>query len=56
VKEQLAGLHLTQESLMSTWEGLMHAIAKDEFATAFRRQYERSGKCVRIQNEYVKKS
>ncbi len=37
VKEQLAGLHLTQESLRSVWEGVTHTIAEDEFATAFRR-------------------
>jgi hypothetical protein len=37
VKEQLAGLHLTQESLRSVWEGATHTIAKDEFATAFQR-------------------
>jgi hypothetical protein len=36
VKEQLAGLHLTQESLRSVWEGVTHTIAQDEFATAFR--------------------
>ncbi len=27
VKEQLAGLHLTQESLRSVWEGVTHTIA-----------------------------
>jgi hypothetical protein len=37
VKEHLAGLHLTQESLKSMWEGVMHTIAEDEFATVFRR-------------------
>jgi hypothetical protein len=37
VKEQLAGLHLTQDSLNSPWEGVTHTIAKDKFATAFRR-------------------
>jgi histone-lysine N-methyltransferase SETMAR len=36
VKEQLAGLHLTQESLKSLWEGVTHTIAEDEFATSFR--------------------
>jgi hypothetical protein len=36
VKEQLAGLRLTQESLESVWEGVTFTIAKDEFATAFR--------------------
>jgi hypothetical protein len=37
VKEQLAGLHLTQESLKSMCEGVTHTIAEEEFATAFRR-------------------
>jgi hypothetical protein len=37
VKEQLAGLHLTQESLKSMWEGVTHTIDEDEFATSFRR-------------------
>jgi hypothetical protein len=35
VKEQLAGLCLTQESLESVWEGVTYTIAEDEFATAF---------------------
>jgi DNA polymerase III sliding clamp (beta) subunit (PCNA family) len=34
--KELTGLHLTQESLKSAWEGVTHAIAKDEFATACR--------------------
>jgi hypothetical protein len=37
VKKQLAGLHLTQESLKSMWEGVMHTIAEDEFTTSFLR-------------------
>jgi hypothetical protein len=37
VKEQLAGLHLTQESLKSMCEGVMHTIAEEKFTTAFRR-------------------
>jgi hypothetical protein len=57
VKEQLAGLHLIQESLKSPWEGVMHTITKDEFATAFRRKYECSEKCIwGIQGKYLKKS
>jgi hypothetical protein len=35
VKEQLAGLYLTEESLKSVWEGVTHTIAEEEFATAF---------------------
>jgi hypothetical protein len=56
VKEELAGLHLTQESLKTAWEGVTRTIAEDEFAAAFRRWYERSEKCVRIQGGYVEKS
>jgi hypothetical protein len=37
VKEQLAGLRLTQESLKSMLEGVTHTIAEDKFTTAFRR-------------------
>ncbi len=44
VKEELAGLHLTQESLKSAWEGVTRTIGEDEFATAFRRWYECSEK------------
>jgi hypothetical protein len=56
VKEQLAGLHLTQESLRSVWEGVTRTIAEDKFTTAYSRKYERSKKCVRIKDKYVKKS
>jgi hypothetical protein len=37
VKEQLASLHLTQESLKSVWEGVTHTITEDEFTTTFQR-------------------
>jgi hypothetical protein len=37
VNEQLAGFHVTQESLRSVWEGVTHTIAEDEYATAFQR-------------------
>jgi predicted acetyltransferase len=56
VKEQLAGLHLTQENLKSAWEEVIRTICEDEFATAFRLWYERSEKCVQIQGDYVEKS
>jgi hypothetical protein len=41
---------------MSAWEGVTRTIGEDEFATAFRRWYECSEKCVRIQGEYVEKT
>ena len=37
VKEELAGLTLTQDSLKSAWEGVVRNIAENEFAVAFRR-------------------
>jgi [histone H3]-lysine36 N-dimethyltransferase SETMAR len=56
VKEQLSGLQLDQDSLKQTWEGVTKSIAKEEFAAAFRRCYERCKKCVRIGGDYVEKS
>jgi histone-lysine N-methyltransferase SETMAR len=56
VKEELAGLTLTQESLKSAWEGVVRNIAEDEFAVAFRRWFERCEKCIRIGGDYVEKS
>ncbi len=56
VKEALAGQTLDQESLKQTWEGVTRAITAKEFATAFRRWYERCQKCVRIHGDYVEKS
>jgi [histone H3]-lysine36 N-dimethyltransferase SETMAR len=56
VKEQLSGLHLDQDSLKTTWEGVTKIIAKEEFAAAFRRWYKRCKKCVRIGGDYVEKS
>jgi hypothetical protein len=56
VKEELASLHLTQESLKSTWEGVMRTIAEDEFPAAFRRWFQRYKKCIRISGDYVEKS
>jgi histone-lysine N-methyltransferase SETMAR len=56
VKEELAGLNLTQESLKSNWEGVVRNIAEDEFAVAFSRWFERCEKCIRIGGDYVKKS
>ncbi len=56
VKEQLAGLHLTQENLKSACEGVTRTIGEDEFATAFRLWYEHSEKCVQTQGDYLEKS
>ncbi len=40
VKEELAGLHLTQETLKSACEGVMRTITEDEFVVTFRRWFE----------------
>jgi hypothetical protein len=41
VKEELASLSLDEHSLKKTWEGVVRTITADEFATAFRRGFER---------------
>jgi hypothetical protein len=46
VKEVLAGLHLTQESLKNAWQGVMRTITKDEFAIAFRPWFQQCKKCI----------
>jgi histone-lysine N-methyltransferase SETMAR len=48
VKEELAGQSLDEGTLKMTWERVVRSIAAEEFATAFRRWYERCEKCVRI--------
>jgi hypothetical protein len=53
--KELAGLHLTQGTLKSAWEGVVRTIAEDEFI-AFRRWYECCEKCIHISSDYVKKS
>ncbi len=56
VKEALAGITLDQESLKNAWEGVIRTITADDFATAFRRWFERAEKCVRIGRNFVEKS
>jgi hypothetical protein len=56
VKEALAGITLDQESLKNAWEGVIRTITADDFATAFRRWFERAEKCVRIGENFVEKS
>ena len=56
VKEQLAGITLTQQSFRSTWDRVLKTISAAEFATAFLRWHERNEKCVRIGGTYVEKS
>ena len=56
VKEQLAGITLTQQSFQPTWERVLKSITAAEFATAFLRWYERNEKCVWIAGNYVENS
>jgi hypothetical protein len=52
----LAGTTLDQDSLKTAWEGVIRTITVDDFATAFRRWFERAEKCVRIGGNFVEKS
>ncbi len=57
VKRELAGKALTQETLKKEWEGaVIRTLSVADFATAFRRWYERYEKCVNIAGGYVEKS
>jgi histone-lysine N-methyltransferase SETMAR len=56
VKDELAGVTLDHSSLKKEWERVTRGISADQFATAFRRWYERCQKCIDIGGGYVKKS
>jgi histone-lysine N-methyltransferase SETMAR len=56
VKEELAGQSLDEGTLKTTWERVVRSIGADEFATAFRRWYERCQKCIEIGGGYVEKT
>jgi histone-lysine N-methyltransferase SETMAR len=56
VKEELAGVRLTPETIKTAWEGVVRGIAAEEFAVAFRRWFDRCNKCIRINGGYVEKS
>jgi hypothetical protein len=56
VKEALAGTTLDQDSLKTAWEGVVRTITADDFATAFRRWFERAEKCIRIGGDFVENS
>jgi histone-lysine N-methyltransferase SETMAR len=56
VKEELAGLTLSQETIKKAWEGVIKNIAKEHFAAAFRSWLQRSQKCIEIGGGYVEKS
>jgi hypothetical protein len=44
VKEELAGVRLTPETIKTAWEGVVRGIAAEEFAVAFRRWFDRCNK------------
>ncbi len=54
--EALAGTTLDQDSLKTAWEGVVRTITAGDFATAFRRWFERAEKCVWIDGDFVEKS
>ncbi len=56
MKNELAGVSLDHNSLKKEWEGVTRRISADEFATAFRRWYERCQKCIEIGGGYVEKT
>ena len=56
VKQQLAGLSLTQESLKKTWGGVSKTITAEDVAAGFCHWFEWSKKCVRIGGDHVEKS
>jgi hypothetical protein len=56
VKEELAGIQLTPETLKKTWYGVTRSIGIDKFAAAFRRWLDRYNKCIRLNGGHVEKS
>ncbi len=56
MKEELAGVRLTPETIKKTWEGVVQSISVEEFAIAFRQWLDRCNKCIRINAGHVEKS
>jgi hypothetical protein len=56
MKDELAGVTLDHSSLKKEWKGVTRSISAHEFATAFRRWYERCQKCIDIRGRYVENS
>jgi histone-lysine N-methyltransferase SETMAR len=55
VKEELAGLSLSQHTIKNIWEGVVRSISAEECAAAFRGWYKRCRKCIDIGGKYVEK-
>jgi [histone H3]-lysine36 N-dimethyltransferase SETMAR len=56
VKEHLADITLTQDTIRSTWERAISTITAEELAAAYRRWLQRNKKYVHIGGDYVEKS
>jgi [histone H3]-lysine36 N-dimethyltransferase SETMAR len=56
IKNELAGISISQESFKRAWEGVVRTLKKEDFSKAFQRWQERFEKCVRIGGDYVEKS
>ena len=56
VKEALAGYTIAADGLKKAWDGVTVTIAKEIYAAAFQRWFERSQKYVRIGCGCVDKS
>ena len=56
VKKALAGITIAADGIKNAWNGVTRTIAKEAYAAAFQRWFERSQKCVRIGGGYVEKS
>ncbi len=56
VKEELAGIRLTPETIKTSCEGVIRGIAMEEFVAAFRRWLDCCNKCVQTGSGYVEKS
>jgi hypothetical protein len=56
VKEELAGVRSTPETIKKDWEGVMQSITMEEFTVTFRRWLDCCKKCIRINGGYVEKS
>jgi hypothetical protein len=56
VKEELAGIQLSPETIKKAWEGVVRGIAVEEFAIAFRWWLDRCNKCIPVNMGYVEKS
>jgi hypothetical protein len=54
-KSELIAIFLSGEGFKTSWEGIYRCIAKDEFASAFRRWIGRCKKCVRIGGNQLEK-